>query len=79
MYDVCVCVCVCVYIYIYIYIYIYVQGLIKISGSDLTVGNILVRNFISGMLCRLLMTSVLVFRFDCRILLQKILLTVNQV
>jgi len=59
----------------------YVQGLIKISGAVLTFGNIhvLVREFIRGVLCRLLMTSVLVFRFDWRVLLQKILLMVTQV
>jgi len=44
----------------------------KISGTELAVGNTLVREFIRGVLCRLLMTSVLVFRFDCKILLQKI-------
>jgi len=56
----------------FVYIYIYVQGLIKISGTEFIVGNTLVREFIWGVLCRFLITSVLVFRFDWKVLVQKI-------
>ena len=58
--------------YVHMYAHMYAQGLIKISGTEFIVGNILVREFIRRVLCRLLMTSVLVFRFDWRVLVQKI-------
>jgi hypothetical protein len=57
----------------------YVQGLIKISGTEFFVGNIPVRVCIIGELCSILMASVLVFRFDWRVLVLKVLLKVNQV